>query len=160
MDGWNYKMETHGTWKHSTNTIPHLHVPLGDLLAQVDSACTWVHALQRHDGLPDNVVTGKAVEAEDQEVQRELGQRAVGHAVEGEGLVKQRVQGLPQHAGLDTVLFLWQDGHLHIGVRAACLLVHGREASGPDNGHDQGLLGEVVVNGEADRPQAGLRFWI
>ena len=81
-------------------SLSHLDIPLPDGLGDVDASCTGVQPSEGHGCLPNDVIAGKPVKAEHQEMERELGQGAVGYSIEGKRLIKHRIQGPPQHTCL------------------------------------------------------------
>lgn len=131
----------------------YLDVPFEDLPRELHLASAGIHSCQGHHHLPDDIIPGEAVEAEHQEVQHQVLQLAVGDAVEGEGLVEHRLQGLAQHSGLHAVPLVGQNCHLDVRVRALGVLIHHRQPVSLLDGDHQSLFGEVVVHGESQVSQ-------
>ena len=125
----------------------------GDLLTDGHLLVAEVDPGQRVHHLPDDVVTGEAVEAEHHKVQGNGGQLVVGEPVEGEDLVVDRVQGLSQDPRLHLVAFLRQQLQLDVGVGRAQVGVLGRQVTGAADGDDQGRLLLVVLDGEVQGAQ-------
>ena len=58
------------TYRSSPTTLPaHLDVPFDDVPGQLHLARAGVHPSQRHHDLPNDVIPGEAIKAEDEEVQ-------------------------------------------------------------------------------------------
>ena len=139
------------TYHSSPTTLPpHLDVPFDDVPGQLYLARARVHPSQRHHDLPNDVIPGEAVKAEDEEMQDQVLQLAVWDAIEGEGFIKHRVQGLPQHPGLHPMPFVRKDGHFDVGVRALGLVIHHGQPMSLLDCHHQGFFREVIVHWEGE----------
>lgn len=88
--------------------LSYLDIPLYDLPTHQHTPLRQVNPRQRDQGLPDDLIAGEPIEAQDHEVKGQLWHPGQWDAVEAESLIKGGVQSLPQYSSLHPVLFLWQ----------------------------------------------------
>lgn len=121
----------------------YLDIPLDDLSAHQDTPLWQINPRQRHKGLSNDLITREPIEAQHHEVKGQLRHSSQRDPIETEGLIKRRIKSLPEDSGLHTVLFLWQQGQLDVGVRGEWLLISW--------GQTMGFLDQMKKSNESSR---------
>ena len=139
---------------HPIYIVSNEHSHLDSFPADVPTECDLLSVgLDRvpgdgKDDLSDEVVLGKAVEAEHDEMERHLFQLVPIISVEGEDLVEDRVPRVSDHPRLRLVLLLRQQLQLDVWIGQPGSRIHRWKIGRLDDAHGQSFSVSVVLQGE------------